>query len=850
MIDQSNTPKPEPTGKIDNPSIPDLRDLCEERPFCPWLLAGFFFVVPFLLWLLLSKEASASMSQLDLAVQAAVATLALLMALVSWEALRFEPFQRRIIMAVLFLAGALLSATQLTGQGYWQIQSPFSHQLLINDLGYAAELLIAVAVLLSAKKSTHPINIRMPRSNIMLWILGIPLAAAALLLTTDVHAWIAGRIQWEQAWPVIVSLFVLGIYGVAITMAWRSRRNNSAGNTADYILAALLLLAAGISRFAALIRPLDTALLAQFYQVAGLAWLLRYVFMVGFREPHQRLMQSEAQFRTLFEKSGEVTLLLDVATGKIMDSNEAAVEFYGYSAEKLKSLRIWNINTLPEATVRERMEQVTSGSRVHYAFRHRLNNGEIRDVDAYSVALNLGGRATLYVVVRDDTERKKALADLLLFRQAIEASTNGITIADALASDTPIIYVNPAFEKLTGYTLDEVRGKNPRLLQGPAHGGIGREEIRAAIKAQRPVQAILKNYRKDGTPYWCEVNISPVRDPHGVVTQWVGIQSDITARRAAEEKLEYLAFYDPLTGIANRRLLLDRIEQAMTLAKRNGNYGALVFLDLDHFKQVNDVQGHEVGDALLMQIVDRVRKILRESDTVGRIGGDEFVILLPNLSPDRDRIASELLIVLQRISQLLSEPVKIGPAEYSVTVSMGVTVFPQENVTSSELIAQADIAMYRAKESGRNTTCYFEPAMQEQIKERAALSKDLREALSHGDFRVFLQPQVDRTGRIIGAEALIRWQHQQGGLIAPAKFIPIAEDTGLIVPMGEFMLREACNIMRQLERADITFRLSVNVSLRQFKLVDFAERIIAIVKASEINPASLTLEITESVLLH
>jgi EAL domain-containing protein (putative c-di-GMP-specific phosphodiesterase class I) len=194
--------------------------------------------------------------------------------------------------------------------------------------------------------------------------------------------------------------------------------------------------------------------------------------------------------------------------------------------------------------------------------------------------------------------------------------------------------------------------------------------------------------------------------------------------------------------------------------------------------------------------------------------------------------------------------VKIGPAEYSVTVSMGVTVFPQENVTSSELIAQADIAMYRAKESGRNTSCYFEPAMQEQIKERAALSKDLREALSHGDFRVFLQPQVDRTGRIIGAEALIRWQHQQGGLIAPAKFIPIAEDTGLIVPMGEFMLREACNIMRQLERADITFRISVNVSLRQFKLVDFAERIIAIVKASEINPASLTLEITESVLLH
>ena len=684
----------------------------------------------------------------------------------------------------------------------------------------------------------------------VLWIFGIPLAVAALYITGQIQTWTTQWIQWQRAGPVIVSLVVLALYSGAIVIAWRGRRSNSGVHAAEYIMAVLLLLVAETVRFAALISPLDTVLLAQFYQLAGFAWFLRDVFMVGFREPHQRLIQSEAQFRTLFEKSGEVTLLLDTATGRILDCNEAAIEFYGYSAEKIKSLHIWDINTLPQAIVRRRLDAVPSGSKVHYVFKHRLSNGEIRDVEVYSVALNLGGRNVIYDVIRDDTERKKALGDLLLFRQAIEASANGILITDALSSDTPIIYTNPAFEKITGYTLNEVRGKNPRLLQGPSHDNIDRDEIRAAIKAQRPVQAILKNYRKDGTPYWCEVNISPVRDQHGVVTQWVGIQSDITARRAAEEKLEYLAFYDPLTGIANRRLLLDRIQQATVMAKRNGTYGALVFLDIDHFKQINDVQGHELGDAMLIQVVDRMRKILRQADTVGRIGGDEFVLLLPNLSTNRERTACEIEIVLNRISQSLSEPVKIGPSEYSITASKGVTLFPQDQVTPDELIAQADIAMYRAKESGRDTTCYFEPAMQEGIKERAALSQDLREALTHGDFRVFLQPQVDQNGKIIGAEALIRWQHQQGGLIAPIKFIPVAEDTGLIVPMGEFMLREACSILRQLERAGVLFRISVNVSLRQFRMVNFAERTIAIVKTSEINPTNLTLEITESVLLH
>ncbi|MDA8379056.1 MAG: EAL domain-containing protein [Planctomycetia bacterium] len=554
-------------------------------------------------------------------------------------------------------------------------------------------------------------------------------------------------------------------------------------------------------------------------------------------------------FRVLFEKSGEITLLIDAQSGDIVDCNEAAVEFYGYSAAKLKSLQIWDINTLPEETVRQLLRQLVVGSRTNFEFKYRLSSGEIRDVGVYSIALEIAGRKIIYSVVHDQTQIKTAQAGVILFRRVIECSINGIIITDA-TPDTHILYVNSAFERLTGYTLAEVRGKNPRFLQGQEHNQTGREEIRAAIKEQRAVRTILKNFRKDGTAYWCEVAISPVRDKSGNLVSWVGNQNDITARREAEKKLEYLAFFDALTDIPNRQLILDRLDRHLTTARRTGDHGALLFLDLDQFKHVNDVQGHEAGNELLRTMARRLQGVLRESDTVGRLSGDEFILLLPNIATTAERTVEQLQVVLRRLNDVISEPIKIDHSEYSLTASIGITIFPQQNVTAADLITQADIAMHRAKESGRNTCCYFEPVMQEHIKETTVLVHDLHEALARSDFRVFLQPQVDVSGTLIGAEALIRWQHRQGGLISPAKFIPVAEDTGLIVPMGEFMLREACCMLRKLELAGAAFRLSVNVSLRQFQLAVFPEQVKQIITTTEINPAHLTLEITESVLLH
>ncbi len=554
-------------------------------------------------------------------------------------------------------------------------------------------------------------------------------------------------------------------------------------------------------------------------------------------------------FWRLFQQSAEVTILIDAGTGQILNANDAAVAFYGYSQEQFQGLFIWDINTLPRATTLEHLKEVAIGQKTNFTFQHRLSNGEIKDVESYTVALDVGGRVIIYDAIRDITDRNKFQAELKLFKQAIESAWNGIIITDAQSSDTPIVYVNPAFEALTGYTLAEVRGKNPRLLQGPEHDQIGRAEIRAAIQAQKAISTIIRNHRKDGTLYWCEVAISPVFSADGTVNHWVGVQNDITARQEAEHKLNQLAFFDSLTGIPNRHLLLERLGHDLNLARRSAQTGAVLFIDLDRFEEINGTHGHDTGDEILRVVCNRLKHILRETDTIARVGSDEFVILLPAVCNSSQIVTDQIELVLRRIRSSLSEPVRSGELEHPITASIGITIFPQDNVSPLDLMSQADIAMHQAKEDGRDTTCYFESQMQTQIQERLALVHNLHDALTRDEFLMFLQPQWDKCGALVGAEALIRWRSRDGGLISPAKFIPVAEATGLIVPMGQFMLREACWAIKQLEATGRNFRLAVNVSLRQFRAPDFVEKIKQYVLVTEINPAHLTLEITESVLM-
>jgi diguanylate cyclase (GGDEF)-like protein/PAS domain S-box-containing protein len=386
------------------------------------------------------------------------------------------------------------------------------------------------------------------------------------------------------------------------------------------------------------------------------------------------------------------------------------------------------------------------------------------------------------------------------------------------------------------------------------------DEDRAAVHAaiQRCAQGLgpyrheHRMRRKDGTTLWALDRGDVVeRDSQGRALRMVGSFSDVTERKLAEAATERLAFFDPLTGLPNRRLFGDRLRHALQGGLRSGQYGALLFIDLDNFKDLNDSRGHAAGDALLVRVAARLQASLREVDTVARMGGDEFVVILENLGGDVLGAAAQAETVAVKLLAQTREPYDFDDTHVVSTPSIGIALFGSAEDTADELLKRADMAMYQAKAAGRNTLRFFDPGLQEAVLARAALEASLRAALERGELCIHLQPLVDATSRLVGAEALVRWNHPVRGLVAPIHFIPLAEQTGLIVPLGHQVLEAAC---RQLvvwaarpSTADLS--LSVNVSARQFHQPDFVEQVCGLLDRTGVNPHRLKLELTESVLL-
>ena len=441
----------------------------------------------------------------------------------------------------------------------------------------------------------------------------------------------------------------------------------------------------------------------------------------------------------------------------------------------------------------------------------------------------------------------RAEEDLKLRDRAIESSVSAICITDNLAPDNPVVYVNPAFERITGYSSQEVVGRNPRLLQGADVAQPELITVRAALHDQRPCHVVLRNYRKDGSMYWSELNIAPVRNDAGVVTHYIGVHSDITAAKTHQDELARQANHDSLTGLPNRNLLWDRIGAACARTQRYGDFAAVAFLDLDNFKVVNDSLGHTVGDHLLRAVAQRLESSLRASDTVARLGGDEFVLVLSDQKSEQ-LVSSEL----QRIVDSFSQPFSVEGKDLFVTASVGVALFPQDAKDPESLMKSAELAMYRAKDSGRNAYQLYTAEMQSRVSERLALESMLRRALERGEFSLHYQPQVDlRTNRIFGCEALLRWNQHDLGAIGPAKFIPLAEETGLIVPIGEWIVRTACLQNKAWQNAGLpAITVAVNISARQFREKNLLQLVAKILAESGLDPAQLELEVTESVIMH
>ena len=433
--------------------------------------------------------------------------------------------------------------------------------------------------------------------------------------------------------------------------------------------------------------------------------------------------------------------------------------------------------------------------------------------------------------------------------QAIESSVNAILITDLSRPGTPIEYANPAFEKMTGYTAKEAVGQDTRFLLGLDVDQPALEEIRQAVREKREGHAVLRNYRKNGTLFWNDLYIAPVRNDKGEVTHFVEVMNDVTEAKNYEEQLAHQANFDTLTGLANRNLLQDRLHHAIAAARREEGTAAAIILDVDNFKVINDSLGHRVGDAMLQKIAARLTATVRESDTVARLGGDEFVLVLNARHGDDAAIEADITVLVEKVLAAVSQPMQLGDRPLRPTVSIGVSLYPQDGGDADTLLRNADAAMYRAKELGRNRYQFFTADVHERIQRRLELHSSLRLGLERGEFELHYQPQVGlRTGQIVAVEALLRWRHPEKGLIAPAQFIGFAEETGLIIPIGTWVLHEACKQNKAWQEAGLPkVPIAVNMSAKQCEQPDVDEVVREALAASGLEPRYLELEITESI---
>ncbi|MER2541147.1 MAG: EAL domain-containing protein [Azonexus sp.] len=444
-------------------------------------------------------------------------------------------------------------------------------------------------------------------------------------------------------------------------------------------------------------------------------------------------------------------------------------------------------------------------------------------------------------------DRKKAAEQLLIAATAFE-SQEAMMVTD---TNGIVLRINKAFAETTGYSPEEIVGQTPRLLRSGRHDEAFYRQMWESINLTGAWQGEIWDRHKSGNQYLKWLTISAVRNAEGGITHYIGTHYDLTERKKAEERINALAFYDQLTNLPNRILLVEHLNRSMAASLRSGSHGALLFIDLDNFKTLNDTQGHEMGDLLLKQVADRLKQCVHGEDTVARQGGDEFVVLLSDLGTSEPEAASTAESIAEKILEQLNLPYQIGHFSHHSTASIGVTLFSGNQSSVDDLMKQADLAMYRAKGAGRNIVRFFDPAMEAIVKVRAELEDDLRQAIDKKQFLLHYQPQVVDDGRITGAEVLVRWQHPLRGMISPADFIPLAEDTDLILPLGQWVLETACRKLALWSTRPETaaLNIAVNVSAKQFRQPGFVDQVLAAVKKSSADPRRLKLELTESLLV-
>ena len=585
-----------------------------------------------------------------------------------------------------------------------------------------------------------------------------------------------------------------------------------------------------------------------------LVGLLSNAVEITHRKEKERELSEVTERLLLATRAGGVGVWDWDLTSNVLNWDEQMYALYGISARQFTgAYAAWRAGVHPEDLTRgdQEIQLALRGEKeFDTEFRICWPDGTIHTIRALAnVKRDEAGRPLRMIGTNWDITEQKLIENELRIAAATFESHDAIMIVDA---NERILRVNQAFESITGYGADEAIGQTPRMLSSKRHDQAFFAEMWSQILGTGFWEGEIWDRRKNGDIYPKRLTITAIKNTSGEIAEYVGIFSDISERKQSESEIQSLAFFDPLTKLPNRRLLMDRLRQAINASDRNPYGNALLFIDLDNFKTLNDTKGHETGDQLLRQSAGRILTCVRESDTVARLGGDEFVVILTQLDSDRVRAANQTKEVGRKILEQLNLPYKLVDEEYLCSASIGITLFDGRECIEDELMKQADIAMYQAKSAGRNALRFFDPEMQKSISNRVELERELRKAITLEQLQLYYQIQYTNERQPLGAEALIRWIHPERGMVSPMQFIPIAEASTLIKDIGNWVLETACRQLSRWAENELTepLILAINVSARQFAMPDFVGTVEKAIQTCRINPSRLKLELTESVIVN
>ena len=602
-------------------------------------------------------------------------------------------------------------------------------------------------------------------------------------------------------------------------------------------------------RFLILKKPFDT------YEVKQIAitFVRRNQIEEDLQKNSEKLLMSQRVARIGYYKFDEN--YLDIETSEIIE------DLLAFASNKIKTIfeKINSLLTTEDAFKLSQLVVDSKSSQEHFVLDCRTiirnsNQFEWIKISGFWVVEDSINEAQFVGSIQDITESKNLDQKVLLLKSSLAQVSDMVMITDIGDKDGrnhKTLYVNESFEQQTGYRSSEILGKNPRFLQGEKTSQNEISKISKSLVNFESLRVEILNYRANGESYWGDLTISPIKDETGVYTHWVSVQKDITSSKLALENIKKLAYFDGLTGLANRQYFNDRLLNTIQSAQRNPRYFALMLIDLDNFKELNDTFGHDRGDNLLIQVSKRLKKSTREDDTVARLGGDEFVVLLSNIGTNITEVSANAESIAKKVNKVLNEEFFLQDSSYRTSASIGITIFGKTATKPDDILRQADIAMYQAKATGKNNFTIFNSDMQQIVVDRAAIADRLKLAIANDEFELFFQPQFDVSLKLIGAEALMRWSSPEMGSIPPGVFIPIAEQNALIRELGNWVLQKAAFYLKTWSEIPEMEQLvmSVNVSTSQFSSPDFLASVFDPIKMYSTSPDKLNLELTESIMV-